>query len=50
MLCWYCGKPFIWGADFNPEDYGIEGEGIVSTFSCSACPATAQTQIIEGEE
>ena len=40
----------IWGADFNPEDFGIDGEGIISTFSCPACPATAQVNLIEEKD
>ena len=39
----------VWGADFNSEDFGIDGEGIVSTFSCSNCPATAQVMLLEEE-
>ena len=50
MLCWYCGHPMIWGSDFDAEDYGHEGPGIVSTFSCSHCKATAELTILEKEE
>lgn len=32
----------IWGADFDFEDYGIEGEGVVATLSCPNCGATAE--------
>ena len=35
MNCWHCNTELIWGADFDFEDYGMEGEGIVSNFSCS---------------
>ena len=35
MNCWYCNKELIWGGDHEYEDCGIEGEGIVSNFSCS---------------
>jgi hypothetical protein len=34
MNCWHCNTELIWGADFDYEDYGYEGEGIVSNFSC----------------
>ena len=32
---WGCGKDVIWGGDFDYEDMGLTGEGIVSNFSCS---------------
>ena len=32
----------IWGNDFDYEDYGLDGEGIVSNFSCSNCDAHAE--------
>ena len=35
MNCWHCNEELIWGADFDYEDYGMDGDGIVSTFSCS---------------
>ena len=35
----------IWGGDFDYEDYGMEGEGIVSNFSCSNCEATAEVYL-----
>ena len=41
MKCWHCNSEMIWGSDFSYEDYGIEGEGIVSEFSCSTCACTA---------
>lgn len=41
MCCWHCGVQMIWGSDFSFEDFCIEGEGIVSTFHCPNCPATA---------
>lgn len=34
MDCYICGKELIWGCDFDYDDYGKDGEGIVSTFSC----------------
>ena len=42
MKCWHCRADMIWGADFDYEDYGYSGEGIVSSFSCSNCEATAE--------
>ena len=38
-VCWLCGGRLIWHADFNPEDYGYEGDGIVAVLHCSNCDA-----------
>jgi hypothetical protein len=32
-----CGAELIWGGDHTFEDYGIDGEGIVSNLSCPSC-------------
>ena len=40
--CWFCGYDMIWGCDFDFEDYGLEGDGVVATLSCSGCGATAE--------
>ena len=34
MNCWRCKTELIWGCDFTYEDYGIDGEGIVTNLSC----------------
>ena len=39
MKCWHCNSEVIWGGDFDFEDYGMDGEGIVSNLSCSNCKA-----------
>lgn len=46
MRCWHCNADLIWGADFSFEDYGEEGEGIYSTFTCSNvnCPTTVEVR------
>lgn len=33
--CPRCNSEIIWSADFSFEDYGIEGDGIVSHYTCS---------------
>ena len=38
MNCWHCKSELIWGGDHTYEDYGMEGEGIVSNLSCPNCP------------
>lgn len=40
--CWFCGSELIWGSDFSFEDYGIDGEGIVATLTCSGCGADVE--------
>lgn len=48
--CFHCGhQSVIWDADFNPEDYGIEGEGVVHQCHCNHCGAEI-TYIIINEE
>ena len=37
MNCCYCGYKLIWDNDFSLEDFGEEGEGIVSVYHCSNC-------------
>ena len=39
MHCWFCGGQVYWSADFNFEDYGLEGEGVVAVLRCSECGA-----------
>lgn len=34
MKCTNCETEIIWGGDHSYEDYGLEGEGIVSNYSC----------------
>lgn len=38
--CFHCGqKSVFWENDFDFEDYGLEGEGIVHICHCSNCNA-----------
>ena len=39
MKCWHCNHEVIWGGDHDYDDYGMEGEGIVSNLNCSKCEA-----------
>lgn len=32
---YFCNSELIWGNNFSFEDYCLEGDGIVSTLSCS---------------
>ena len=42
MTCWFCSSEMLWGCVFDYEDYGLEGDGIVATLSCSECEAYAE--------
>ena len=37
--CIMCGAELHWQSDFDFEDYGIEGEGVVSIWECPECGA-----------
>lgn len=38
--CFHCGQNSVyWQADFDYEDYGLDGEGIVHTCHCANCGA-----------
>jgi len=37
MNCWHCNTELIWNNDFNFEDYGLDGDGIVTNLSCPEC-------------
>ncbi len=39
MDCLNCGTTLIHGGDHDFEDYGAEGDGIVSNLSCPECGA-----------
>ena len=39
MKCWHCQNDVIWGGDHTFEDYGMDGDGIVTNLSCSKCEA-----------
>ena len=43
--CIICGEQLIWQNDFDWEDYGREGEGIVSVWICSKCGAEHEVYI-----
>lgn len=47
--CINCGAELCWQNDFDYEDYGIEGEGIVSVWHCTQCGALHEVYINCGE-
>ena len=44
--CLECSSKLIWGGDHTYEDYGCEGEGIVSNYSCSNDECTTELILI----
>jgi hypothetical protein len=38
MMKCECGGQIIWGGDDTFEDYGLDGEGMVSNGKCQDCP------------
>tara|TARA_Y100001963_G_scaffold9242_1_gene11877 strand:- start:344 stop:520 length:177 start_codon:yes stop_codon:yes gene_type:complete len=45
MNCWHCKNQLTWGGDFDYEDYGLDGNGIVSNLSCSKCGAYVEVYL-----
>ena len=43
--CWFCQGDMVWQGDFDFEDYGLEGDGLVANLYCPDCEATAQYQV-----
>lgn len=49
--CFHCGeKAVTWNADFTFEEFGIEGEGIVHSCSCTNCGAEIEYYISIGDD
>ena len=48
--CFHCGeRSVIWDADFDYQDYGLEGNGIIHECHCENCGARI-TYYIPGDE
>jgi len=50
MKCWFCGGEVRWCADFNADEYGYDGEGIVAELECMACNASITCAQIESSD
>jgi len=50
MECSICKKELIWGGDHTYEDFGIEGEGTVSNFSCPNTDCWVLWRLIKTKE
>lgn len=43
--CYVCGnETVIWKSDFDYEDYGYEGNGIVHNYTCMNCGADIEVR------
>ena len=40
MKCYHCGNNVIWDIDHTFEDYGLDGDGIITALHCSVCNAS----------
>ena len=48
--CFHCGhRSVIWQADFDFEDFGLDGEGIVHVCHCSNCGADIEYYVPVGD-
>lgn len=49
--CFHCGaRSVIWDCDYNFEDFGYEGEGLVQICHCKNCGAEIEYRIQISEE
>lgn len=49
--CFHClQKTVSWDSDFNPDEYGYEGEGVVHVLHCSNCGAEITYVILDEPE
>lgn len=47
--CFHCGaRAVIWDADFDFDDFGYEGEGVVHVCHCANCGAEIEYRISIG--
>lgn len=49
--CFHCGNNSVmWDCDYDFEDFGYEGEGIVQMLHCEKCNAEIEYRINFNEE
>lgn len=49
--CFHCGcVAVVWDADFDFEDFGREGDGIVHVCHCENCGAEIEYYVSVGDE
>ena len=47
VKCYNCESDMIWRHDFNFNEVGYEGDGVVTSFICPACDTYAEFVIPE---
>lgn len=51
FYCPRCGKQSaVWGNDYNFEDYCMDGDGIVTNYTCTECNSDIQVATPFNEE
>lgn len=48
-FCMLCGERLLWQCDYNPEDLGYVGIGMVNVCHCLGCKVDYEVVCIEGE-
>lgn len=49
--CFHCGnKTVIWSCDYDPEDMGYEGTGVIHICHCASCGAEIEYRVLDKEE
>ncbi len=46
MKCPSCDNELIWGGDHSYDDYGMDGEGVVSNSSCPEIKCDVESILI----
>ena len=42
VKCYNCDTEMIWQNDFDFDEVGYEGEGVISSFTCPECDTYAE--------
>lgn len=49
--CFHCGqKSVVWDSDYDFEDYGLDGQGLIHSCHCTNCGAKITYEIPIPEE
>lgn len=49
--CFHCGaRAVVWDADFTPEEYGYEEDGVVHCLTCQNCGAEIIYIVLQKED